>query len=685
MKSLYCFRFVAASSVLLLTPLAACPPVEPPVQDAGDDAGAPPPPPDGGQPLDAGPPPDAPAPDPVCGDGVVEAGEQCDDQNQSQTDSCKNDCTYNVCGDGYVYEGYEECDEGDTENNDGCSAACLFEPPPLPEYVTLQGVVRDRKYLAAPPYQNNVTVRAINAGTCYNNPTCTSGPSGADGAYNIPGLPPQSALVVEIRYPETYGAGTEVPGGFATRAKAATKAAATETANVYVVKYGWLAQTAYECGVYDTVDTALGNPDFVTYSAVFGQLKDQNGNGVGGINKARLEVQIGAYTNDTVTRNNTSYFCWLEAYDDDQNPATPEKYRGTVSDTSYATGGGAFVIFKAKNELGLGNGTQYVRVKQDPQVPNFAEQSVPVQAGMVSVVTLYTADDVPPPPPVLVDFNTDIYPVFNNAGCLGCHATGGPGAVYADPANQAYPADFSGSPDDVYANLVGAGTACGPPQDPNNPRDPQPTTYRVCVDYPKRAKLATKPLLEDPPNHPNASFPDENDPTLLLIEAWMEQGAQRYAVPPVEPPLAYSLEGVMRVSTERGCNACHGYNTGYAGGLSLDGCIQGLIDDGTYQNAGVETDPATNPNYKRDCVYYHLKNQGVADDPYGYGYRVDPNYPERSMLLRNPYCGPTYCAQDPMYPETHPVRVFPSTEDPSYEAMFSWIEGGALNNSDEDL
>lgn len=687
MRWLFHSKLVAVLGVGLLLPLAACPPVDPPV-DGGNppkDGGGPPP--DGGN-----PPPDGPAPDGggVCGDGYKDPGEECDDGNQLQTDGCLNDCTYNVCGDTYVNAGVEECDDGNIANGDGCNAQCQSEIIDV-TYVTVRGEVRDRKY-ADPRPQAGASI--LLSGVQCNGATCQAGPTDETGLYGIPNVPVQSAFYMHVTYPETFGPNNQpVPTGFATRIPAASKDQAEETVNAYVVKYNWLSQVAYECGVYDDITNvydannyptaALGNPEWLRYSAVVGQLKEQaTGNGVSGVDKARLEVQLGGEVNDVTTRGNPSYFCWLERYQ--AAPGEPYYFRGTTAQTSNESG--YFAIFKVRNDTNAtGVGTQYVRVKYDAALPNFAEVSVPVQAGNVSLVTLYTQDVVPPPPLDLVDFDTDIYPLFTTFGCTACHYAGGPGAVYADPVNQQYPADFTAGEDQVYAYLTAPGTTCGAPQDPNNPRDPLPAPYRVCVDYPKRAKLATKPLYEEPANHPNASFLNDNDPNLILLETWMEQGAPRYAVPPVVPPLEYSLEGVMRVSYETGCTSCHGYNTGYSGGLALDGCIQALVDDGTYANAGVETDPALNPDYKQSCVYYHLKNQGVADDPYGYGYRVDPANPGQSMLLYNPYCGPGYCANDPDYPEVHPVRVFPTTEDARYQAIYSWIAAGANNNKDADL
>ncbi len=47
-----------------------------------------------------------------CGDGLVDTGEECDDGNRSNNDSCTNACRPNVCGDSFYYSGAEECDLG---------------------------------------------------------------------------------------------------------------------------------------------------------------------------------------------------------------------------------------------------------------------------------------------------------------------------------------------------------------------------------------------------------------------------------------------------------------------------------------------------------------------------------------------------------------------------------------------
>lgn len=63
----------------------------------------------------------------VCGNGILETGEVCDDGNTSNTDSCLNTCRLAVCGDGYVRSGVEGCDDGNTVSGDGCSATCTVE------------------------------------------------------------------------------------------------------------------------------------------------------------------------------------------------------------------------------------------------------------------------------------------------------------------------------------------------------------------------------------------------------------------------------------------------------------------------------------------------------------------------------------------------------------------------------
>ncbi len=69
----------------------------------------------------------------LCGNGILEFGEQCDDGNTISGDGCSATCQTEavpaVCGNGVVEAG-EECDDGNLISGDGCSAACTLEGAP---------------------------------------------------------------------------------------------------------------------------------------------------------------------------------------------------------------------------------------------------------------------------------------------------------------------------------------------------------------------------------------------------------------------------------------------------------------------------------------------------------------------------------------------------------------------------
>jgi cysteine-rich repeat protein len=71
----------------------------------------------------------------VCGDGFLSLfgadgvatgtdNEVCDDGNRVDTDSCTNACRVNVCGDGFVNAPLEQCDDGNQVDTDACSNTC---------------------------------------------------------------------------------------------------------------------------------------------------------------------------------------------------------------------------------------------------------------------------------------------------------------------------------------------------------------------------------------------------------------------------------------------------------------------------------------------------------------------------------------------------------------------------------
>lgn len=77
-----------------------------------------------------------------CGSGVLTPNKACDDGNTKSGDGCSSDCKTvetgyicrvpgkpctPACGDGII-KGYEGCDDGNAKGGDGCSATCQIEP-----------------------------------------------------------------------------------------------------------------------------------------------------------------------------------------------------------------------------------------------------------------------------------------------------------------------------------------------------------------------------------------------------------------------------------------------------------------------------------------------------------------------------------------------------------------------------
>lgn len=64
----------------------------------------------------------------VCGDGVMESGEECDlGPDNADDGACTSACLLAACGDGLVQAGVEQCDDGGTTSHDGCSDTCRTE------------------------------------------------------------------------------------------------------------------------------------------------------------------------------------------------------------------------------------------------------------------------------------------------------------------------------------------------------------------------------------------------------------------------------------------------------------------------------------------------------------------------------------------------------------------------------
>ncbi len=62
----------------------------------------------------------------LCGDGVLDSFEECDDGNAVNGDDCDSNCTPPGCGNGALSPG-EQCDDGNNDDGDGCAADCTYE------------------------------------------------------------------------------------------------------------------------------------------------------------------------------------------------------------------------------------------------------------------------------------------------------------------------------------------------------------------------------------------------------------------------------------------------------------------------------------------------------------------------------------------------------------------------------
>jgi len=66
----------------------------------------------------------------ICGNAILEPGEQCDEgaQNSDGMNAlCRTNCRIAGCGDGILDTPLEICDDGNTRNGDGCSQVCQRE------------------------------------------------------------------------------------------------------------------------------------------------------------------------------------------------------------------------------------------------------------------------------------------------------------------------------------------------------------------------------------------------------------------------------------------------------------------------------------------------------------------------------------------------------------------------------
>jgi hypothetical protein len=127
----------------------------------------------------------------------------------------------------------------------------------------------------------------------------------------------------------------------------------------------------------------------------------------------------------------------------------------------------------------------------------------PVAAGAVTIVSVVVIDGAPPGPQN-VSFANDVFPIFEQRGCVACHSGNGIGR---DLGNLT----LDGSTNLVYKELI------------EEPR----AVLRVNVASPEASLVLTMPSREDPADsHPNVTFASAADPDYLILLAWIKEGAK---------------------------------------------------------------------------------------------------------------------------------------------------------------
>lgn len=451
-------------------------------------------------------------------------------------------------------------------------------------------------------------------------PPATSGPTPKDGTYELAMIPPGTLLDIELGLEQDEP--VFVPASMRTRTQIRVANDTPVEIDLPIVTYAELSRIAFECGLFPTLEAAIGNGAvnvfFAQRSTVFGRLVDDAGNGVPTVSLAALQVEVNGYVNihDNLLDGNPnpSHVCFL---DEDDNGVIV----GTDDIASNETG--RFVMFRVRDENGTGQGSATVRSS------GFDDAAVNLRStGNIGVVELVRNDEAIPR-----DFAIDVYPIFTTYACIGCHTGGGPPSAVRAGFN----ADWNLPPTQVWQNLVGPGTVC---DDPLNP-------LRVCTNDPEFSLLVTNPLFDEigmDDVHPVDIFPSIDDPAMQVIIDWIEQGAL--------PPQAYNFtEDVYPLFTQYGCVGCHtagGPPTAITAGFNADWDLPPMQVWNNLVGPGTTCPDPDNP--VRVCT----------DDP---GNSLLVTYPLVDMIGE----------EDP-----HPLKAFAALTDPDLQVILQWIAQGAL-------
>jgi fibro-slime domain-containing protein len=259
----------------------------------------------------------------VCGNGIVEGTEGCDDGNTMPFDGCSEDCQVELdcsgasctskCGDGIVVAP-EQCDDGNTIDGDGCSKDCTVEPgwicmqPPLGNEMMVPVIYRDFRFHNPPEFEaGGLGSDQASRGLVDTNLDADGKPAYAGTGGNI-----TSAGTFAEWYRTTPGVNDPT---------ASKLALWNNGQGAYVNRYGpngeqWnLTTTALWCGTVgsELVD-ANGNPEPCTF-----QFQQSATNPTGGLTDCQEEAALG-YTMLKCYQNGTTWSATFVVSKMDGNP-----------------------------------------------------------------------------------------------------------------------------------------------------------------------------------------------------------------------------------------------------------------------------------------------------------------------------------------------------------------------------
>jgi hypothetical protein len=333
----------------------------------------------------------------------------------------------------------------------------------------------------------------------------------ASGAYAFSDLEPGTVIAFNLSVPQTD---PNVVGLLDTRYVAGTTERDDIPLDLPVVPYRWLANVAFQCGIFASLNEALFKPGtmnvndyFLTRATIIGQVLAEDGSPVA-LDRRDISVMIGGFRNYHQNPADTAIgpatLCFLEPDE------TAGEYRGVSAER---TTSGRFVLFRARNELGTGTGMGEV------QIPGFPTGALNVSSGSIGFVRIQLGVGTALPDRTRT-FERDVYHYFADKTCSSvCHRPpDGIGYTTAParpgPGGLTYRADWSASVDQVFDNLT-------------KPFDTDcslggATAARVCRAMPPASLLYQKPGGLIPHAGLNLGTQDE---MIVTILRWIQDGA----------------------------------------------------------------------------------------------------------------------------------------------------------------